>query len=72
MLTIHVECMAGDDLEQAAEEALILANKLGIGVEFNFNSVICYMPVNGDVDSLIAEWQEALKKPEGKRFAHGW
>lgn len=73
-ITLTVEITAGCHIRRAAEQAIALANKLGVWVRFKFNDVDCNVAPGSDAGDLVAEFDAARKgeTPSGCRlaFAH--
>ena len=67
--TIKIEFMAGDMIEKAFSEAISLAKKLDIWVEFKFNDVTCIAGKNGTVDVGVKSYHAAMRNKEGSKVA---
>lgn len=63
---LKVEVYGGVSIEAAAGEACILAEKIGINVEFEFNGVTCMAKPWGSSQVLVTNWHAASK--EGSRY----
>lgn len=63
---IMLEMYAGCSIERACEDAVRVANTLGIDVEFDFNGVRCLASPQGS-SAILAERQqfEQARKPTG-------
>lgn len=53
-IKLKVECLAGVDIFDAAEEAITLAEKLNIGITFDFNGIKCTV-WPGDSPKILKE-----------------
>lgn len=53
-ISIKAHMLAGTDVRTAAREALTLANRIGVLVEYDFNGVTC-LAVPGDDAGLLAD-----------------
>lgn len=71
-ISMKVEAMAGDRIDDVCCEAINLASRVGIRVEFDFNSVKCIaMPGASPDDLARAYHQEASSnKPHKMAVAH--
>lgn len=70
---ITLEISAGCSIERAAEDAIRVANMLGIDVDFDFNGVRCFASPQGNA-SLLAERQQEQQSrkvdgPYDRKFA---
>lgn len=59
-LFLKVEALAGSEIRRTCDEAIQLADKLGITVEFNFNEVIVLARPGDDYEELAEAWNKAL------------
>jgi hypothetical protein len=59
-LYVEVEVLGGTDIKVAASEACALANRIGIGVRFEFNEVSCHASPGGEPEALVSNFHEAL------------
>jgi hypothetical protein len=57
---VTVEILGGTDIKEAAAEACALANRIGVGVQFDFNEVSCHARPGGDREALERNYHEAL------------
>lgn len=70
MPTIKVEVCAGASIENSFEQAVRLANTLGVCIEFTFNAVTCCATPNGDTHEGVKEYHKAASKGEiGYKYA---
>lgn len=61
-ITIKVRVSPGTDIADAVREALRLARRLEIAIEFDFNGVKCIAtPFPDDARSLTEQWRSELK-----------
>jgi hypothetical protein len=67
---LAVEFLAGTDIFDAAEEALILATKLNVGVTFKFNGVECTI-WPGDSPQVLKEQYLATDNQDKLKMAFG-
>lgn len=67
--SIKVEFSAGADISDAAEEAMGLANKLDILVEFKFNNVTCFCRPGENWRTIPNEYKEAQASMAKYKFA---
>ncbi len=65
-LTLTVEADAGTSINDACQEAIDLANRISICVEFNFNGVTCIAKPRGSAEKLVSEFHEQLEKKDNK------
>jgi len=69
-ITLKAEATAGSSIENAAIDAIALANRIGVYVEFNFNGVTCLARPNDNEDGLVAAYFDALHdKGDTYKFA---
>jgi hypothetical protein len=61
MLTITVDFDAGDRIDNAFEQSIELANKLGFCIEFKFNEVTCWAYPNTSSLKGVQSYHESLK-----------
>lgn len=59
-LKLNVEVMAGQSIENAANEAINLSRQLHIRVGFKFNDVICTARPDGTAHMLVLNYYKAL------------
>ena len=71
-LSIHVEAMAGDSINEVANEMLVLANRNHVNVTCDFNDVKLTMPMNGDPKTLVEEFYKAIKSSSDLKMAFGY
>lgn len=55
-LWINVECAPGSSIDRACRSAVVLANRLGVTVWFDFNGVHCGARRGDDWELLRANW----------------
>ena len=60
-LTLTVNLPAGITIRTACADAIELANKLNIKIQFEFNDKLVYALPHTNVDSLILAYKEAVK-----------
>ena len=65
MLTIKVECSAGDDIRDAIEEMCILASRTGCLVSASLNSVTTMAKPGADPRDLYQKWCAELESKAG-------
>lgn len=58
--TIRINPMAGADVKATAEQAVSVADKLGIMIEYDFNGVTCMARPGDCPDSLAEDYHRAL------------
>ena len=68
-LTMKVEVIPGTDVSKAAEQAVALANRIGIAVEYNFNGVTCWARPGGDYEKLSEACYAKIGSNEKHKFA---
>ena len=56
-LTVDVTC--GMSIKEAIKEAICLANKIGINIQFEFNDRTVLVFPHTDLDSLLLAYKEA-------------
>lgn len=61
-LTLKVTAMAGDNLADVAKEIAVLAIRLDIHVECDFNGVVLIMPPHGSWPKMVAEYETEIRK----------
>ena len=71
-LSIHTEAMAGDSIDEVANEMLVLANRNHVNVTCDFNDVKLTMPVNGDPETLVEEFFKAIRSNNDLKMAFGY
>ena len=60
---LKIELIAGAHIDDACETACRVSSLLGIGVEFQFNSVRCLVrPVDHSPKQLAEAWSNELKR----------
>lgn len=65
---MKVDAFAGSDIYAACNEAIALADKLGLTVKFDFNGVLCMACAGDCPEQLEAAWREELMRPESKHI----
>jgi hypothetical protein len=70
-LSIEVEVLLDTSIETACQDAVDLANKLGIGVRFTFNDVRCTTGPGGNPCKLCGAWQDAVDSERKCKVAAG-
>lgn len=70
-LYLEVQPLAGSDLKTCISEAVELSTKLGIGVDFQFNSVKVLTGPDTDEKELFDVVMNAMTKPK-PRVAAAW
>ena len=60
-LIITTEVIPGSNIEMALIEAVRLAKLLNVGVQFNFNGVMCYINSTSNVSIGVDCYHDALK-----------
>ena len=68
VFSLKVDPFAGCDISKACNEAVRLANNLGITIYFKFNGVLCRACVGDCPDRLEAAWKKELMMPESKHI----
>lgn len=61
-LSVQVSFLAGTHIRSAYTEARELADKLGVGVEFRFNGVLCWCRPGDDIDHRVAVFDADLER----------
>lgn len=61
MLVIKARILPGDTIESAAEGAIILANRLGVWVEFKFNGALLSVCETSTVTNIVEEYHRSLQ-----------
>jgi hypothetical protein len=71
MSTIYlkVKGLAGSEILQVSKEAIELANKVGVSVEFDFNGVVCVARPNESAESLAKNWEQEVSSKKKYKFA---
>lgn len=67
--TIKIEFMAGDMIEKSFSEAISLAKKLDIWVEFKFNDVTCMAGKNGTVSVGVESYHKVMSEKGSSKIA---
>lgn len=62
MVYLKASVSPGTSIFSAAEEAIRIANILGMAIEFDFNEEMCFARPGGDVDELVLCYGEACKR----------
>ncbi len=65
-LWLTIEVSPATDILDACNEAIRLANLLGIGIWFDFNGVKCLARPGDDAQRLSSDWDRELKS----KYAH--
>ena len=60
-LSVKAAVSAGSDIREACKEAIDLANRIGVIVEFNFNRVKCFAKPGADPYELADLWLNELQ-----------
>jgi hypothetical protein len=72
-LTLKLEVLSGSAIEEAAAEALRVANILKIPVEFDFNNVRCVITYADNniskVENLVKSYHEECMSKKKYKFA---
>lgn len=71
-LSISVEVGAGNSIQVACHEAIALANKLDINVDFMFNGVKCIACPGGNAHILAANWEFEFESRHKYKIAGCW
>lgn len=58
-MRLRVEFNPGDDIRNASEDAQCLADRLGVTVDFKFNTVTCIASPGGTATMLADEFMRA-------------
>ncbi len=66
-IVLKVEILAGTHIEEAIKEAKKLAEKLEVGIEFDFNGVSMVVYSWSDIEKKIEEYHSELKRREEER-----
>ena len=69
LATIKIEFLAGDSIDEAFSEAIRLAKRLGVGVEFKFNDVTCWVNGKSTVENGVEAYHREIKKKDGFKYA---
>jgi len=70
-IILKAEVLAGTHIKEAIGEAKGLAEKLGVGIEFNFNSILMVIFPWSDIGKKIEEYHSELKRREEERKENG-
>ena len=65
VLWLTVEVAPGSSINEAAPEAVALANKTGITIWFDFNGVRCLARAGDDPDMIVADFFAQFRKTDG-------
>ena len=68
-LSIKVEVDPGSDIKQAAKDAMNLANKLNVTIDFLFNGVTCLAIPGGDDKNIPINYFKAIGSKSPYKFA---
>lgn len=68
-LTIHVQADPGTLIDDAFSEAVDLANRVRVDIEFKFNGVTCIAKVDGSAETGVKEFHEAMQSKMQYKFA---
>lgn len=68
-ISVEVEAMAGDTIDDVCREALQLAMRLRIKVKFDFNSVTCIAVPGASPDDLARAYHRSLSNDHPPKFA---
>lgn len=68
-LNLLVEVDPGSSIERASSDAMELANKLGLTVQFKFNDVLCMALPGGSAADLSTAYFEAQKSKSPYKHA---
>lgn len=71
-LSIKVEVDGGAKIENVCREAIELANRVGITVDFVFNGVTCMAAPGGSAVALKGNWETALEQKTQYKFANSY
>lgn len=66
---LEVEATPGSDIQDAAAEAIRLAEHLGVTVTFKFNNVECGARASDNPDWLVAAYHRVLSGETPHKFA---
>lgn len=66
---IKISINGGASIEDTLRDAIALANKLDLWVEFDFNGVTCHAHKNGNCDDFLKNFKEACEKKDGHKYA---
>lgn len=67
--SLELHGFAGSSIEDCCKEAVRLAEKLGIGITFNFNGVKCFAFEGDDPDLIVRDWHRALSSQSKYKLA---
>ena len=62
-LTINTEVMPGEDIFNAAKEAIALSGRIGARISFNFNGVHVYVKEGDTPGEVEKQYREINKQP---------
>lgn len=65
VLWLTVEVAPGSSIQEAAPEAVALANKTGITIWFDFNGVRCLARAGDNPDMIVADFFAQIRKTDG-------
>jgi hypothetical protein len=66
---LELTAFAGTDIDQACDEAIRIADLLGITILFGFNGVECMATPGCDPAGLAASWHRVMSQPGLGKFA---
>ena len=66
-IVLKVKVLTGIHIEEAIKEAKKLAEKLEVGIEFDFNGVLMVVYSWSDIEKKIGEYHSELKRREEER-----
>jgi len=67
-LYLKVEAQPGATISDTMEDAIRIADILGVTVEFDFNSVKCLINPHADAQIAEARWNDALSSKRERKI----
>ena len=64
-LILRVDLPVGITIQQACKDAVVLASRLDIKVEFEFNGKLIYVMPDNNVNLLIDAYHDVIKTNQG-------
>lgn len=68
-ISIEAKITAGSDIEQSCREAIELAERIGVDVDFRFNGVLCIARSGADPDALKEAWEKEMDSDHKTKVA---
>ncbi len=71
-ISIKVNIDPGISITDAAQEACEFSKRLGIRIDFKFNSVYCMVSPDSAPETLVENWGKATESAFANPIAVGW